>query len=358
MTESPVVERRDFASDHGAPDTGAKPEINPESSAPKSLRARVIGCGSALPERRVTNAELVRTIDSTDQWIVQRSGIRERRVAAEGETTSDLATAAARAALRRAEITAADLDLIIVGTTTPDQTLPATAVRVQAALGMTGGAAFDLQAACSGFIYALSVADNMIRSGQVRTALVIGAETLSRILDWTDRTTCVLFGDGAGAVVLRAEHSEGGAKVRGILSTHLHSDGRYGDIICTNGGPSSTRSVGYVHMEGREVFLHAVVNLAAAADEALKANGLSPVDIDWLVPHQANQRIIETLAQKLHLPAEKVVMTVAHHANTSAASIPLALDEAVSDGRIGKDDLVLVGAMGAGFTWASALIRW
>ncbi len=324
----------------------------------KARWARIVGCGSALPERRVTNDDLAKLVDTSDEWIVSRSGIRERRFATDAETTSDLAIAAARTALERAEVGAADLDLVIVGTTTPDKTLPSTAVHVQAALGMTDGAAFDVQAACSGFLYALSIADSMIRTGQVRTALVIGAETLSKMLNWEDRSSCVLFGDGAGAVVLRAEHGSREAATPGILSTHLHSDGRHRDKIKTTGGPSSTRTVGLIQIEGREVFLHAVINLAAAAEEALKANGLQPTDLNWLVPHQANRRIIETLAEKLHLPGEKVVMTIDRHANTSAASIPLALEEAVSDGRIATGDLVMMAAMGAGFTWASALVRW
>lgn len=324
----------------------------------KLFRSCVSGYGSALPERRVTNDELAKTVDTSDEWIVQRSGIRERRVAAEGENTSDLAIAAARKALERAGKTGADLDLLIVATTTPDQTLPATAVRVQAALEMTGGVAFDVQAVCSGFVFALSIADNMIKLGQAKTAMVIGAETLSRILDWNDRASCVLFGDGAGAVILQAEAHDEAVQARGILSTHLHSDGRHQDKIRTDGGASSTGTVGKIHIEGREVFLHAVINLAAASDEALAANGLTRDDIDWLVPHQANRRIVETVGQQLHIPAEKVVLTVGHHANTSAASIPLALDEAASDGRIKPGDLVMLAAMGGGFTWGSALLRW
>jgi 3-oxoacyl-[acyl-carrier-protein] synthase-3 len=320
--------------------------------------SRVIGCGSALPERRVTNHELAKTLDTSDEWIVQRSGIHERRIASNNEKTSDLAIGAARAALTRAKRTASDLDLIIVATATPDQTVPSTAVRVQAALGMDGGAAFDVQAACSGFIYALSIADNMIRLGQARTALVIGAETLSRILDWTDRSSCVLFGDGAGAVFLEAHIDDGTEQRRGLLSTHLHSDGRHQDKIRTNGGPSSTQTVGKVRLEGREVFLHAVINLTAVADEALTANGLQRSDVDWLIPHQANKRIVETVGKQLHIPTEKVVLTVGHHANTSSASIPLALDEAVGDGRVRQGDLLLLAAMGGGFTWGAALLRW
>lgn len=319
-------------------------------------RSRVVGVGAALPERRVTNTELAQMVDTNDEWIVQRTGIHERRIAAEGENTSDLAIAAARAALDRAGMTGDELDLLIVATCTPDQTLPSTAARVQAALGMTRGAAFDVQAACSGFLYATSVADNMVRLGQARAALVIGAETMSRILDWKDRNSCVLFGDGAGAMLLRAEAP--GDAPAGILSTHLYSDGRHQDKIRATGGPSSTGTVGFISLDGREVFLHAVINLAAAAQDALAANGVEPADIDWLVPHQANQRIIDTMAQKLHLPMEKVVSTIARHANTSAASIPLALNEAVSDRRIKAGDLVMIAAMGGGFTWGSALIRW
>ncbi|KGM35085.1 beta-ketoacyl-ACP synthase III [Inquilinus limosus] len=321
-------------------------------------RARIIGCGSALPDRVVTNAELAQKVDTSDEWIVQRTGISVRHIAAPDEKTSDLALAAARKALAMAKVEGSDLDLIVLATTTPDQTFPATAVRVQAALGMTRGAAFDVQAVCSGFIYALSIADNMIRLGQARTALVIGAETFSRLLDWTDRGTCVLFGDGAGAVVLRAVEGGGSTDDPGILSTHLHSDGRHEDKLYVDGGPSSTGTVGHVRMEGREVFKHAVINLAEVVEEALAANGLSPSDIDWLVPHQANKRIIDATARKLDLPPEKVVLTVQKHANTSAASIPLALAEAVNDGRVKAGDLVLLEAMGGGLTWGAALVRW
>ncbi|MET3623510.1 beta-ketoacyl-ACP synthase III [Burkholderia ambifaria] len=322
-----------------------------------SWTSRVVGCGSALPERRVTNHDIARMVDTTDEWITQRTGIKERRIAADGEHTSDLAIGAATAALKQAGINGADVDLIVLATCTPDRTMPATAVRVQEAIGMQGGVAFDVQAVCSGFVFALSVADNMIRLGQARTAIVIGAETMSRIVDWQDRNTCVLFGDGAGAVVLRGERSDGD-KPRGVLSTHLHSDGRHHDKIHTDGGVSSTQSAGKMHLEGREVFLHAVVNLAEASQEALAAHGLTQDDLDWVVPHQANQRIVQTLGMKLNLPMEKVVLTVGKHGNTSAASIPLALSEAVSDGRIKENDLVLMPAMGSGFTWGAALIRW
>ncbi|MGE0119652.1 MAG: beta-ketoacyl-ACP synthase III [Dongiaceae bacterium] len=319
-----------------------------------AIRSIVAGCGAYLPSRIVTNAELARRIETSDEWIVQRTGIRERRIAAEGEKTSDLAIASAAAALKNAGMSGGDIDLIVLATSTPDETFPATATRVQAAIGMTRGAAFDVQAVCSGFVFALSVADNFLRLGQARTALVIGAETFSRILDWTDRTTCVLFGDGAGAVVLTA--SDGGE--RGVLSTHLFSDGRYHDALYVDGGPSSTMTTGRLRMEGREVFRHAVVKLAEAVDAAIAANGVTGTDIDWLVPHQANRRIIDGMGHRLGLPPEKVVLTIDRHANTSAASIPLALAEASGDGRIRPGHLVLLEAMGGGFTWGSALVRW
>lgn len=320
-------------------------------------RSRIIGTGSYLPARIVTNDELAQRVDTSDEWIQQRSGIRQRHVAADGETTADLAEAAARQALDATGIAAADLDLIILATTTPDDTFPSTATKVQARLGMQRGAAFDVQAVCSGFVYALAIADNFIKAGQAKTILVIGAETFTRILDWEDRTTCVLFGDGAGAVVLRAEAGSGRVEDRGILSTHLHSDGRERDILYVDGGPSSTRTVGHVRMAGKEVFRHAVTNLAAVVTEALEANGLTPAAIDWLVPHQANRRILDATAKKLALPVDRVVVTLDRHANTSAASVPLALDEAVRDGRIKPGHLILVEAMGGGLTWGSALIR-
>jgi len=330
-------------------------------------RSIVAGCGSYLPDRVVTNEELSERVDTSDEWIVARTGIRQRYIAAEGQMTSDLALAAAERALENAGIPASEVDLLVLATTTPDQTFPATATKVQHRLGMTNGAAFDLQAVCSGFVYGLSVADNFIRTGQARTVVLIGAETFSRILDWEDRTTCVLFGDGAGAVVLRAaENGEDADEVgesghnrgRGVLSTHIHSDGATNDLLYVDGGPSSTQTVGHVRMNGREVFRHAVTNLAAIVDETLEANGLAADDIDWLVPHQANKRILDGTARKLGLPAEKIVVTVERHANTSAASIPLALDEAVKDGRIKTGDLVLVEAMGGGLTWGAGLIRW
>lgn len=322
------------------------------------LRSQVVGCGSYLPARVVTNADLAKTIDTSDEWIEQRTGIRERRVVAEGEYTSDLAVKAADAALRMAGMAASEIDLIVCATSTPDETFPATATRVQERLGMTRGAAFDVQAVCSGFVYGLAVADNFVRVGQAQTALVIGAETFSRILDWNDRSTCVLFGDGAGAVILRGVESNGGSEDRGILSTHIYSDGRHHDALYVDGGPSTTGTAGFLRMEGREVFRHAVVRMAEAIDTALETNGLTPGDIDWLVPHQANLRIIEAMARRLNLPIDRVVVTVDKHANTSAASIPLALCQAVHDDRIHHGDLILMEAMGGGFTWGSALLRW
>ena len=321
------------------------------------LRSEIVGCGGYLPEKIVANAELAERLATSDEWIRQRTGIGQRHVAAVGELTSDLATAAARQALKSAGMTGNDLDLIVLATATPDHTFPATATKVQAQLGMTRGAAFDVQAVCTGFIYALSTADALIRARQARTALVIGAETFSRILDWQDRGTCVLFGDGAGAVVLQAaEGREKGS--RGILSSHLHSDGSNYDILYVDGGPSTTGTSGFLRMEGREVFRHAVQRLAEVVDEALAANGLKDSDIDWLVPHQANRRIIDNMGRKLGLSADKVVVTIDRHANTSAASVPLALAEAVADGRIRRGQLVLLEAMGGGLTWGASLVRW
>ena len=322
-----------------------------------ALYSKVTGCGSYLPSRVVTNAELAKRVDTTDEWIRQRTGIRERRRAEDGELTSDLGVKAAEEALAMARLSGADLDLIVCATATPDETFPATATRIQERLGMCQGAAFDVQAVCTGFIYALAVADNFLRLGQARNALVVGAETFSRILDYDDRSTCVLFGDGAGAVVLQAAEGNGAIE-SGVLSTHLYSDGRHHDALYVDGGPSSTGTVGQVRMEGREVFRHAVVRMAEAIDAALTANGLNPGDIDWLVPHQANLRIIEAMARRLNLPEDRVVVTVDRHANTSAASIPLALCEAVKDQRIRSGDLILMEAMGGGFTWGSALVRW
>jgi 3-oxoacyl-[acyl-carrier-protein] synthase-3 len=323
------------------------------------VRSLVVGCGAYLPKQVVTNRDLAQRIDTTDEWITERTGIKQRYIAADGELTSDLALAASLEALAAAQIKPSEVDLVVLATTTPDETFPATATRVQARLGMNGGAAFDVQAVCSGFIYALAVADNFIKVGQAKTALVIGAETFSRILDWNDRTTCVLFGDGAGAVVLRASAAgAGNGKDRGILSTHLHSDGRLHDVLYVDGGPSSTRTSGYVRMNGREVFRHAVGKLAAVVEEALAANGLSGADIDWLVPHQANKRIIDGMARKLGLGANRVVTTIDRHANTSAASIPLALAEANSDGRLRPGHLVLLEAIGGGLAWGAGVVRW
>lgn len=322
------------------------------------IRSVVMGCGSYLPERRVTNDDLAKMVDTTDEWIVERTGIHERHIAAEGELTSHLALKAARAAIADAKIDAQEIDMIVLATTTADNTFPATAVTVQAELGLHHGAAFDVQAVCSGFVYALSIADTFIRCGQAKTVLVIGAETFSRLLDWTDRTTCVLFGDGAGAVVLRVAEGEGTTADRGILTSHLHSDGRYKEKLYVDGGPSSTGTVGHVRMEGREVFRHAVINISDTINEALAATGLKAADIDWFVPHQANKRILDGTAKRIGLPPEKVVITVGQHGNTSAASVPLALDAAVRDGRIKRGDLVLLEAMGGGFTWGSVLLRW
>ncbi|MBO9376788.1 beta-ketoacyl-ACP synthase III [Sphingomonas histidinilytica] len=317
-------------------------------------RAVMIGTGSALPRRQVSNAELARTVDTSDEWIVERTGIRMRYVAGEGETTSTLATEAARKAIEAAGIAPSDIGLIILATATPDQTFPASATIVQSALGIDDCVAFDVQAVCSGFLYALSVADSMIRGGSATHALVIGAETFSRILDWEDRTTCVLFGDGAGAVVLKAE--EGGD--RGVLATRLHADGRHNQLLYVDGGPSTTQTVGKLRMKGQEVFRHAVTNLAQVLREVMEDAGLTVDDIDWVVPHQANRRILDATARKLGLPAERVIVTVDQHANTSAASVPLALDVAVRDGRIKPGDLLVLEAMGGGFTWGAAAIRY
>jgi len=322
------------------------------------IRSVIAGCGSALPKKIVTNAELAGRVETSDEWIAQRTGIRRRHIAAPDEKTSDLAVGAARAALADAKMDATTVDAIIVATTTPDNTFPATAVKVQAMLGLTRGFALDVQAVCSGFVYALAVADNFIRLGQAKRALVIGAETFSRLLDWNDRGTCVLFGDGAGAVVLQATEGKGDKSDRGILSTHLHSDGQYYDLLCTDGGPGSTGTTGHVKMHGKEVFRHAVVKLADVVDEALAANHLKAEDIDWLVPHQANKRIIDSTAKKLNLPPERVIVTVADHANTSAASIPLSLAVATQDGRIKRGQIVLLDTMGGGFTWGAAMVRW
>jgi 3-oxoacyl-[acyl-carrier-protein] synthase III len=321
-------------------------------------RSHMISVGTYLPQNCVTNAQLAAKVDTTDEWIVARTGIRQRHIAAAGELTSDLATAAAQAALARAGIAAHDVDLIVLATATPDETFPATAARVQAKLGMTSGIAFDVQAVCSGFVYALTVADNFLRLGQARTALVIGAETFSRILDWEDRTTCVLFGDGAGAVVLRAEAATGATDEPGILTTKLHTDGRHHDLLYVDGGPSSTGTVGLLRMQGKEVFRHAVTNLTSVVREVLEQAELAADKIDWVIPHQANRRILDATAAKLGLSTDKLVVTVDRHANTSAASVPLALDVAVGDGRVKRGDMLLMEAMGGGFTWGAALARW
>lgn len=323
-----------------------------------ALRSRVIGCGSYLPQRVVSNDELAKTVDTSDEWIIERTGIRQRHIAADEQKTSDLATEAAKAALAHAGVDVSEVGLIVVATATPDDTFPAVATQVQRKLGITHGAAFDVQAVCSGFIYALTVADAMVRAGQAKVALVIGAETFSRILDWEDRTTCVLFGDGAGAVVLRAEEASDIRTDHGVLASRLHSDGRYRDMLYVDGGPSSTRTTGFLRMKGREVFRHAVENLASVVGEVLDEAGFEPKDIDWVVPHQANRRILESTAKKLGLSMDRVVMTVDRHANTSAASVPLALDAAVKDGRIKSGDLLMLEAMGGGFTWGGALVRW
>ena len=322
------------------------------------MRSVVLGHGAYLPERILTNAELAKMVDTSDEWIVQRTGIKQRHIAAEGEFTSHLGLKAAQAALADAGIDAQSIDLIVLATSTPDNTFPATAVAIQNGLGINHGAAFDLQAVCSGFIFALATADNFLKSGAFKRALVIGAETFSRILDWNDRGTCVLFGDGAGAVVLEAQPQAGTSNDRGILTTHLRSDGRHKDKLFVDGGPSSTQTVGHLRMEGREVFKHAVGMITDVIVDAFQATGTTADDIDWLVPHQANKRIIDASAKKLHIAPQKVVLTVDRHGNTSAASIPLALAAAADDGRIKKNDLLMLEAMGGGFTWGSALLRW
>jgi 3-oxoacyl-[acyl-carrier-protein] synthase III len=321
-------------------------------------RSVVLGCGSYLPQKVLTNAELAARIETSDEWIVQRTGIRQRHIAAEGEFTSHLAINAARAALEHAGLDAQAIDLIVLATSTPDNTFPATAVAVQNGLGIHHGAAFDLQAVCSGFVFALATADNFLRVGAYKRALVIGAETFSRILDWNDRGTCVLFGDGAGAVVLEAQDQPGTPADRGVLTTHLRSDGRHKAKLFVDGGPSTTQTVGHLRMEGREVFKHAVGMITDVIVDAFNATGATAESIDWFVPHQANKRIIDASAHKLHIAPQKVVLTVDLHGNTSAASIPLALAVAVKDGRVKKGDLVLFEAMGGGFTWGSALVRW
>jgi 3-oxoacyl-[acyl-carrier-protein] synthase-3 len=319
------------------------------------IRSVILGSGSALPARVVTNADLEERVETSSEWIIERTGIHQRYIAGEGETTSSLATEAARHALEAADIDARSIDLIVLATATPDQTFPATATIVQNNLGCNGGIAFDVAAVCSGFLYAMATADSMLRTGMAKRALVIGAETFSRILDWEDRTTCVLFGDGAGAIVLEAQEvAEGGP---GLLATRLHADGAHNELLYVDGGPSTTGTVGHLRMKGREVFRHAVVNLAEVLKETLDLAGVSPTDIDWVVPHQANARILDATARKLGLPMERVVVTVDQHANTSAASVPLAYDTAVRDGRIKPGDLVMFEAMGGGFTWGACLAR-
>jgi len=322
------------------------------------IRSVVRGFGAALPKRVMTNEDIEKVVDTTDEWIVQRTGIKQRYIAGDDETTSSLGEAAARAALSNAGIEAGDIDLIIVATSTPDNTFPATAVNIQNRLGITGGFAFDVQAVCSGFVYAMATADLYIRGGMAKRVLVIGAETFSRILDWTDRTTCVLFGDGAGAVVLEAGEGEGKTSDRGVLTSNLRSDGSHKDKLYVDGGPSTTGTVGHLRMEGREVFKHAVGMITDVIEAAFEATGTTADDLDWLVPHQANRRIIDGSAKKLGIPSEKVVITVDQHGNTSAASIPLALAAAASDGRIKRGDLVMLEAMGGGFTWGAVLLRW
>jgi 3-oxoacyl-[acyl-carrier-protein] synthase III len=321
-------------------------------------RSVVLGCGSYLPGRVLTNGELAQTVETSDEWIVQRTGIHERRIAATGELTSDLALHAARAALAHAKVDAQSIDLIVLATSTPDHTFPASAVSVQAGLGITQGAAFDLQAVCSGFVYALATVDGLLRTGAFQRALVVGSETFSRILDWKDRTTCVLFGDGAGAVVLDAQEQPGTREDRGLLTSHLRSDGRYKDKLYVDGGPSSTQTVGHLRMEGRDVFRYAVGAITDVIEAVFRDTGYTADDIDWFVPHQANKRIIDGAAHKLGIAPEKVVMTLDRHGNTSAASIPLALADAVADRRIKRGDLILLEAMGGGFTWGAALVRW
>ena len=322
------------------------------------IRSAMKGIGSALPARIMTNADMAKIVDTSDEWIVERTGIKARHIAGEGETTRTLAVAAAQKALTHAGMTASQIDLIIVATSTPDNTFPATATMVQADLGITTGAAFDVQAVCSGFVFALSTADALLKAGQFKTALVIGAETFSRILDWTDRATCVLFGDGAGAVVLEAIEGNGTNEDTGILASKIHSDGRYHNKLYVDGGVSTTGSVGHLRMEGREVFKHAVTNIASVMQEVATLANIKPTDVDWIVPHQANRRILEGTAKKLGLDESRIVITLDKHGNTSAASIPLAFDEAVRDGRIKRGQLVLIEAMGGGFTWGAALLRY
>lgn len=322
------------------------------------LRSVIRGVGAHLPKRVVTNDDLAKTIDTSDAWIQERSGIKQRHIADDNELTSDLGAAAAKQALVRAGIDPVDIDLVICATATPDRTFPATAVRIQSMLGVTKGAAFDVQAVCSGFVYALTIADSLLRTGQFKRALVIGAETFSRILDWEDRSTCVLFGDGAGAIVLEAQSQKGTREDRGILSTRIRSDGRYEDLLYVDGGPGSTRTTGFLRMNGREVFRHAVQKISGVIEETLVENGLAADEIDLFIPHQANKRILDGIAKKLNVSADKIVMTLDRHGNTSAASIPLALNHAFEEHRVKEGSLILMEAMGGGFTWGAALARW
>ena len=321
------------------------------------IRSQIIGCGAYLPERILTNDELARMVDTSDEWIAARTGIRRRHIVVDGETTADLALRAATRALADARVTAQEIDLVIVATTTPNETFPSVATAVQSRIGMTRGAAFDVQAVCSGFIYGLAVADSFIRTKQAETILLVGAETMSRLMDWTDRTTCVLFGDGAGALVIRAGEGGGDLSDRGVFNTKLYSDGRLHDLLYVDGGPSTTGMTGHLRMLGKEVFKHAVINIAESIEASASASGIAISDIDWFVPHQANQRILKGVADRLGIDEHKVISTISKHANTSAASIPLALDAAIQDGRIKKGDLVLLEAMGGGLTWGACLVR-
>ena len=324
----------------------------------KNIKSYIAGTGSFLPRKKITNSDLELKVDTNDEWIFSRTGIRSRYIASKNETTSTLALGASLKAIENSSINVEEIDLIILATTTPDETFPATATVLQSELGLTGGIAFDVQAVCSGFVYALTIADSMLKSGQGKKALVVGAEVFSRILDWDDRTTCVLFGDGAGAVILDTEEGTNNLFSRGIIASKLHSDGRMHDSLYVNGGPGSTQTTGFVKMDGKEVFKHAVINMSNVVLELMADLKISIDEVDWLIPHQANKRILDSTAKKLGIPEDKVVITVDRHANTSAASIPLALDVAVNDGRIKKGDLVLIEAMGGGFTWGATLIRW
>ena len=329
-----------------------------EGNSVAVIRSVIRGVGAYLPKRRMTNDDISKIVDTTDEWIVERTGIRARHIAADGERTSDLGFAAAKQALERSGLTARDIDLVICATATPDRTFPATAVRIQNMLGIEGGAAFDVQAVCSGFVYGLTTADNFLKAGQFKRALVVGAETFSRILDWQDRTTCVLFGDGAGAVVLEAQAQSGSRDDRGILASRIRSDGRYEDLLYVDGGPGSTRTTGHLKMNGREVFRHAVTKISGVIEETLHETGYSAEEIDLFVPHQANARILDGIARKLKVSPEKIVMTLPQHGNTSAASIPLALNDAWEAGRVKEGGLILMEAMGGGFTWGAVLARW